>query len=77
VGAKWTFLSIIQVPLLTPYFIALSASSKPSALPIATDINLLLVYLLNCYTLKLGSNPGALDSKIGYLDLHDCTALFN
>lgn len=70
-GAKWTFFSIIQLPVLTPSFIALSASSKPSALPMATDSNLMLLYLLSCSTLKLGSNPGALDSKIGYLDLHD------
>jgi hypothetical protein len=29
----------------------------------------MLDYLLSCSTLKLGSNPGALDNRIGYLDL--------
>jgi hypothetical protein len=56
---------------------ALSARSKPSALPMATEMSLLLVYLLICSTLKLGSKPGALDNKIGSLALHDCTALFS
>lgn len=50
---------------------ALSASSNPSALPIATDMSFALIYLLNCSTLKLGSKPGALDNRIGYLDLQD------
>ena len=36
----------------------------------ATEINLVPVYLLSCSTLKLGSNPGALDKRMGYLDLH-------
>jgi hypothetical protein len=64
------------VPFFTPSLIALSAKSNPYALPIATEFNLLLVYLLNCYILKLGSNPGALDNKIGYLDLIERIAFF-
>lgn len=36
----------------------------------ATENNLACIYLLICSTLKLGSNPGALDSRIGYLALH-------
>jgi hypothetical protein len=41
----------------------------------ATEINLMPVYLLSCSTLKLGSNPGALDKRIGYLDLQARIAL--
>lgn len=69
-GSRWTFLSITQAPSLTAYFIDFSAKSKPSELPMATEYSFVWSYLLICSTLKLGSNPGALESKIGYLALH-------
>lgn len=69
-GAKCTFFSITHAPCLTASFIDFSAKSKPYELPIATENSLACSYLLICSTLKLGSKPGALDSKIGSLDLH-------
>lgn len=54
---------------------ALSASSNPSALPIATEISFELSSFDKLSTLNEGSYPGALESKMGYLDLPDATTL--
>lgn len=48
---------------------------KPSALPIATAINLVPFYLLNPSTLKEGSNPGDEHINKGDLGLASCSVI--
>lgn len=69
IGARWIFFNITHNPPFEAFLIACSACLAPSSLPIAIDVSLVPIYLLVLSTLKLGSNPGALLSIMGYLAL--------
>lgn len=67
--AKWTFLNIIQEPVLKHLSNPLAASAKPSALPIAIEVYFLPYFLQIVSILPLGSKPGAEVKKTGFLAL--------
>eukprot|EP00128_Syssomonas_multiformis_P015339 Colp12_sorted_trinity150504_noHs@20806 len=64
-GARCTFFSTTQSPLLAALLIALSACPKPSAEPIAIEASLLFCARASSSTLPLASYPGAEQRRMG------------
>jgi len=60
-------LKTTQEPLLIALVSPSSANLKPSALPIAKLLQFLPILLAYLLILELGSKPGALAKKIGFL----------
>ena len=68
-GAKWTFFSTSQSPLLIFMFQFFSTNSNPSEEPIAILKNFLFNCLAKLSILVEASKPGALQNNIGLLQL--------